>query len=506
MSKVIVLDFGGQYSQLIVRRVREAGIYCEIYPCSTPVEKWAQGVQGIILTGGPKSVYAETAKQCSPDVLTLGVPVLGICYGTQWITHQLGGQVGSMEKPEYGPVDIKLKKHPLFEDVPDETVVWMNHPDGVMAQPQGFDILAHTAHCPAAAIADDSRRIYGMQFHPEVVHTPCGVQMLQNFLYRICGCEQDWRIDTMIDEWTQNIKEQAGGGKVLCALSGGVDSTVAAVLVHRAIGDRLTCVFVDHGLLRKDEATQVLKTYEQLGLHVVHVNAAERFLNKLKGITSPEEKRKIIGREFIAVFEEEAAKLGEMDFLVQGTIYPDVIESGGDGAATIKSHHNVGGLPDNMAFTGLIEPLRLLFKDEVRALGEALMIPEELVWRQPFPGPGLAIRVLGEITPERLDIVRESDAIFREEIANAGLQKQVWQYFTVFTPLRTVGVMGDERTYDYVVALRAVISTDAMTVEAAELPYAVLKLVMNRIINEVKGVNRVVYDLTSKPPGTIEWE
>ena len=508
MQKVIVLDFGGQYNQLIVRRVREAGVYCEILPCDAAVDSWAdETLAGVILTGGPQSVYDPHAKYCDPKVLQLGVPVLGICYGQQWLAHQLGGNVGPMRAREYGATQTTfVTTHPLFDGVESPGVVWMNHNDGVTEMPQGMTCLAHTENCAVAAMGDDTRRIYAVQFHPEVAHTVNGSKILSNFLYHICHCQGGWKMDAVVDSMVAAIREQVGDRKVLCGLSGGVDSSVAAVLVHRAIGDNLTCVFVDHGLLRKDEGDQVMETFSKnLGLHIVRADAGPRFLAKLAGVTDPEQKRKIIGHEFITVFQEEAKKIGAVDFLVQGTIYPDVIESGMGQSAVIKSHHNVGGLPANVGF-GLVEPLRLLFKDEVRALGEALGIPHDMVWRQPFPGPGLAIRILGDITEEKLHIVRESDAILREEIANAGLQEQIWQYFTVFTPLRTVGVMGDERTYDHVLAIRAVTSTDAMTVEAAEIPYPLLKKIMNRIINEVPGVNRVVYDITSKPPGTIEWE
>ena len=508
MQKIIVLDFGGQYNQLIVRRVRECGVYCEIHPCNTPIDSFADdALRGVILTGGPQSVYDPHAKWCDPKVLALGVPVLGICYGQQWLVHTLGGHVGPMEAREYGATQTRFDAHPLFGSLAADGIVWMNHNDAVTQLPSGFTAIAHTVHCACAAIADDARKLYGVQFHPEVAHTQNGVEMLRHFVRDLCGCACDWKMENVVDSMIADIRRQVGTGKVLCALSGGVDSSVAAVLVHRAVGDQLTCVFVDHGLLRKDEGDQVMTTYAQkLGLNIHRVNAGPRFLQKLQGVTDPEQKRKIIGNEFISVFQQQAQDIGAVDFFVQGTIYPDVIESGMGQADVIKSHHNVGGLPEDIGFKGLVEPLRLLFKDEVRALGIALGIDPEMVWRQPFPGPGLAIRILGDITEDRLRIVRDSDAILRQEIASAGLQQDVWQYFTVFTPLRTVGVMGDSRTYDHVLAIRAVTSTDAMTVEAAELPWPVLKTIMNRIIGEVPGVNRVVYDITSKPPGTIEWE
>ncbi|MDR1192728.1 MAG: glutamine-hydrolyzing GMP synthase [Peptococcaceae bacterium] len=517
-ERVVVLDFGGQYNQLIARCVREAGVLAEILPYDTSLAAMLadpRQLKGIIMTGGPDSVYAPGALTCDPAIFQAGVPVLGICYGMQLMTRFLSGQVGAGGGPEFGHTEITFAAHPLFAELAAQEKdepgagrhVWMNHNDAVLQAPPGFQTIARTDRCPNAAFADDQRRLYGLQFHPEVRHTPGGRQILRNFCFSVCACRGDWQMSDLTVSLVDDIRRQAGDGQVLCALSGGVDSSVAAVLVHKAIGSRLTCVFVDHGLLRQHEATEVMAFYrETLGMNIIPVDAADRFLGKLAGVTDPERKRKIIGGEFIRVFEEEARKLGGADYLVQGTIYPDVIESGHGKAAVIKSHHNVGGLPPDISFKGLIEPLRSLFKDEVRRLGEALGIPRALVWRQPFPGPGLAIRIMGEITAERLRIVRESDWIFREEVAKAGLDQAIWQYFTVFTGVRTVGVMGDDRTYDHVIALRAVTSSDAMTVEFAELPYALLAKVSQRIINEVRGCSRVVYDITSKPPGTIEWE
>jgi GMP synthase (glutamine-hydrolysing) len=506
-EKIIVLDFGGQFNQLIARRVRELGVYCEVLPCDTPVGEYRDdSLRGIILTGGPQSVHEADSLACPPETFEAGVPVMGICYGMHLISHMLGGTTREAEAGEYGLTRFTARPHALFAGVEAESVVWMNHRDQVETLPVGFAPIGSTGNCPIAAFAGDAKKLYGVQFHPEVQHTVHGTRILKNFLFGICGCEGGYFAGDMIEELVREVRETVGGAPVLSALSGGVDSSVASVLVHRAVGDNLTCIFVDHGLLRKGEAGQVLRTYrDHLGLNVIAVDASRRFLDRLRGVTDPEQKRKIIGNEFIRVFEEESARVNA-DYLVQGTIYPDVIESGRGPSASIKSHHNVGGLPENMRFKGLIEPLRMLFKDEVRVLGESLGIDRSLVWRQPFPGPGLAVRVMGEVTEEKLRVLRESDAIVREEIEKAGLNESLWQYFAVHTGVRTVGVMGDARTYDSCIAVRAVASTDAMTAAAAEIPYPVLTKLTSRIINEVRGVNRVVYDITSKPPGTIEWE
>ncbi len=505
-ERIAVLDFGAQYNQLIARRVREAGVFSELLPYNAPLSRIrGDALSGVILSGGPDSAYWEGAKRCDPGVFELGVPVLGVCYGMQLMAQQLGGRVGEAPVREFGRTAIRFAKSPLFAGVDSETV-WMTHNDAVLALPQGFRTIAATEHCPIAAFADDAHRLYGIQFHAEVAHTPQGERIFRNFLQNICGCACTYSVAGLSDALIDQVRAQVGDARVLGALSGGVDSSVASVLVHRAVGDRLTCIFVDHGLLRENEAEEVLGFYrDKLRLNVVAVDARRRFLDRLAGVTEPERKRRIIGEEFIRVFEEEAKKLGGADYLLQGTIYPDVIESGTETGATIKSHHNVGGLPRDVGFKGLVEPLRMLFKDEVRALGEHLGIAHELVWRQPFPGPGLAVRILGEITEEKLAILRRSDAILREEIRLAGLAEQIWQYFTVFTGIRSVGVMGDLRTYDYTIGVRAVTSTDAMTVEWAELPYPLLRRISERIIAEVPHVNRVVYDITSKPPGTIEW-
>ncbi len=505
---VVVLDFGGQYNQLIARRVRECNVYCEVLPYTAEIEKIkALQPKGIIFTGGPNSVYEENAPMYSKEIFELGVPVLGICYGNQLMAHVLGGKVSGAEKREYGKTEITLGDSLLFDGIGRENICWMSHTDFVAALPEGFCGTAKTAATPYAAYENREKKLYSVQFHPEVNHTPFGKQMLQNFLYKVCGCKGDWRMADYAKTTIAALKEKIGDKKVLCALSGGVDSSVAAVLIHKAVGKQLTCIFVDNGLLRKNEGDEVEAVFrEKFDINMVRANAQGRFLGKLAGVTAPEKKRKIIGEEFIRVFEAEAKKIGTVDFLVQGTIYPDVIESGAGDASVIKSHHNVGGLPEHVDFKEIIEPLRNLFKDEVRQLGIELGIPENLVWRQPFPGPGLAVRVIGEITEYKLDILREADAIFREEIAKAGLDRDINQYFAVITDMKSVGVMGDGRTYDYTLALRAVTTTDFMTADWAKIPYGVLETCSNRIVNEVKHVNRIVYDITSKPPATIEWE
>ena len=508
---IVILDFGGQYTQLIARRVRECRVYCEVLPWhAAAAEVEARRPAGIILSGGPSSVTDRDAPRCDPALYALGIPVLGICYGMQLTAAMLGGSVERAAEREYGRVNVRVKAQTgLLEGLPAESACWMSHTWQVGALPPGFAALAETDNCPVAARADDARRIYGVQFHPEVTHTACGKAVIRNFLMGICGCRGDWTMDAYAETAVARIRETVGSsGTVLLALSGGVDSSVAAALLQRAIGDRLTCVFVDHGLLRKGESEQVCRVFgERFPVRFARVDASERFFADLAGVTDPEAKRKIIGRDFIEVFKEKARTLGKMDYFAQGTIYPDVIESGQSAnAAVIKSHHNVGGLPKELGFTELIEPLRMLFKDEVRALGEALGLPSELVWRQPFPGPGLAIRVIGEVTRAKVEIVRESDAVFREEIAAAGLGREVDQYFTVLTGVHSVGVMGDERTYDYTVALRAVTTDDFMTADWARLPYDLIARVSERIVNEVAHVSRVVFDVTSKPPASIEWE
>ena len=509
MKKVLVLDFGGQYNLLVARRVRECGVYCEIKSFRMSMEEVrAFAPDALIFTGGPATVFEPNAPMVDKALFEMGVPVLGICYGEQLMMHLLGGQCRKAETREYGKVELThTGTSPLFAGVPEKAIYWMSHGVEVERMAPGFEIIASTEGCRHAAVQCADQQLYGVQFHPEVLHTEYGTQILKNFLYTICGFAPEWTMASYLEEAVAECRRQIGDGRVLLALSGGVDSSVAAALLQRAVGDQLTCIFVDHGLLRENEAAEVIGFYrDKLNLNIIAVDARERFLKKLAGVTEPERKRKIIGEEFIRVFEEEAKKLGGADYLLQGTIYPDVIESGSAGSAVIKSHHNVGGLPKDVDFKGLVEPLRMLFKDEVRALGEHLGIAHALVWRQPFPGPGLAIRVLGDITEEKLQILRRSDAILREEIRLAGLSEKIWQYFTVFTGMRSVGVMGDLRTYDYAIGVRAVTSTDAMTVEWAEIPYPVLRRISKRIIAEVPHVNRVVYDITSKPPGTIEWE
>lgn len=506
---VVVLDFGGQYNQLIARRVREAHVYAELMPYQTSAEQIKEKEPiGIIFTGGPKSVYEEGAPVCDEKILELGIPILGICYGSQLLSMKLGGHVASAPAGEYGKTDIQYDpSNVLLQDMDPESICWMSHMDYIDKAPDGFEILATTGACPVAAFANDEKKIYGVQFHPEVQHTVKGQSILERFLFDICGAKGDWDMNDYAKQSIEKIRERVGDKKVLLALSGGVDSSVCAVLLHKAIGKNLTCVFVDTGLMRKFEPEEVENVFQkQFDMNLVHVKAEQRFLEKLAGVTEPEKKRKIIGEEFIRVFEEEAKKIGKVHFLAQGTIYPDVVESGVGDAALIKSHHNVGGLPDHVDFEEIIEPLRELFKDEVRELGEELGLPRHMVWRQPFPGPGLAIRVIGEITKEKLDLLRDVDFIFRDEIAKAGLDEKIWQYFAVLTDMRSVGVMGDERTYDYTVALRGVTSVDAMTADWARIPYDVLGEVSNRIINEVGHINRIVYDVTSKPPATIEWE
>lgn len=510
MDKILVLDFGGQYNQLIARRVRSERVYAEIksYDAITAADIKAAGYKGVIFTGGPNSVSDENSPHFDAAVLSLDIPVLGICYGHQLMAYMAGGEiVSAMSGSEYGRTEVYADKCALFEGVPEKSVFWMSHTDYVKRVPEGFRVTAHTDSCPCAAMADEERKLYGVQFHPEVTHSEFGQTVLRNFIFKVCGCKADWNVGDFAESSIEKYRRELKGKKVLLALSGGVDSSVAAVLLHKAIGDGLTCVFVDHGLLRKDEGDYVESLFKgKFGLNLIRVNARERFLEKLAGVTEPEKKRKIIGEEFIRVFEEQARRIGDIEVLAQGTIYPDVVESGKGKAATIKSHHNVGGLPENMLFSEIVEPLRLLFKDEVREIGLKLGLPENMVFRQPFPGPGLGVRVIGEITEEKLAILREADAIFREEMAKGGCEKLSNQYFAVITDCRSVGVMGDFRTYGYTVALRAVTTDDFMTAAWTRLPYKVLEAASSRITNEVKNVTRVVYDITSKPPATVEWE
>ncbi len=507
-DRVLVVDFGAQYAQLIARRVRECKVYSEIIPYATPAEEIAKKEpKGLIFSGGPCSVYEEGAPRPDPAIFDLGIPILGICYGHQLIARELGGEVKSTDSREYGRVELQAEDGSvLLRELPVTQNVWMSHGDSVVHAPAGFTSIAHTTGSPVAAMENRERGIYGVQFHPEVAHTPLGMDILKNFLYQACDCLPNWTMVSIIEQMTEEIRAQVGNSKIICGLSGGVDSAVAAVLVHRAVGDQLTCVFVDHGLLRMREGEQVEDTFRRhFKMNLVHVKAQERFLERLSGVTDPERKRKIIGTEFIRVFEEVAKDFEDAQFLVQGTLYPDIIESGTKDAARIKSHHNVGGLPDDLQFK-LVEPLRALFKDEVRAVGEELGLPEEIVWRQPFPGPGLAVRIIGAVTEERLEILREADDVVMQEIKKAGLYREIWQSFAVLPDIRSVGVMGDERTYAYPIIVRAVISEDAMTADWARIPYDVLERISNRVINEVRGVNRVALDISSKPPATIEWE
>lgn len=505
---VVVLDFGGQYNQLITRRIRELNVYSELLPPTvTADEIKAMGVKGIVFSGGPNSVYAEGAPTVDPAIFELGIPILGICYGMQLMAQHFAAKVERAEVREYGKATIEVRTDAvLYQGQPKEQQVWMSHSDLVIAPPEGFRVDASTNHAPVAAMSHPERDLYAVQFHPEVNHSVYGQDMLRNFLYNVCGCTGNWTMDSYVDEAIAAIRRQVGDKKVLCALSGGVDSSVTAVLVHKAIGDNLTCMFVDHGLLRKNEADLVMQTFaEHFKMNVVKIDASERFLNRLQGVADPEWKRKIIGEEFIRLFEEESKQLGHFDFLAQGTLYTDIVESGTATAATIKSHHNVGGLPEDMQFE-LVEPLKSLFKDEVRTLGSELEISDEIVWRQPFPGPGLAIRIIGEVTKDKLDLLKEADFVVRDEIRKSGLEREIWQYFAVLPDLKSVGVMGDERTYAHTIGIRAVTSKDGMTADWARIPYDVLERLSNRLVNEVPHVNRVVYDITSKPPATIEWE
>ncbi|MCR8643029.1 glutamine-hydrolyzing GMP synthase [Paenibacillus sp. N1-5-1-14] len=505
---IVVLDFGGQYNQLIARRIRDLGVYSELIPFNTPAEKIKEmNPRGIVFSGGPSSVYGEGAPQVDPGVYELNVPIMGICYGMQLMAHQMNGKVERASKREYGKSEVEfVAGSRLVEGLENNQLVWMSHGDHVVELPEGFVLDASTESAPIAAMSNPNKQFYAVQFHPEVRHSVQGNEMIRNFVYNVCGCTGDWSMVTFVEDAIREIREQVGDRKVLCALSGGVDSSVVAILIHKAIGDQLTCMFIDHGLLRKGEAESVMETFVgKFDMHVVKIDARDRFLGKLAGVDDPEQKRKIIGNEFIYCFQEESEKMGQFDFLAQGTLYTDIVESGTATAQTIKSHHNVGGLPEDIKFE-LIEPLKTLFKDEVRKVGEECGLPEAIVWRQPFPGPGLAIRVLGEVTEDKLHIVRESDAILRDEIAKAGLDREIWQYFTALPNMKSVGVMGDERTYSYTVGIRAVTSIDGMTADWARIPWDILEKISVRIVNEVENVNRIVYDVTSKPPATIEWE
>ncbi len=508
MEKILILNFGGQYISLIARRVRELGVFSEILHYSSSIDEIKKGgYKGIILSGGPASVYVDNAPKPTDEIFNLGIPILGICYGAQYMASSLGGKVDNSNVKEYGDTVVNVDNNSLlFSNLETSINCWMSHTDYIKEVPKGFSVTASTNNCPVAAMENIDKNFYAVQFHPEVADTPKGIDIIKSFLYNACKCSGGWEMTSFTLKAIEDIKAQVGSGKALCALSGGVDSSVAALLVHKAIGRNLTCVFVDHGLLRKNEGDEVEKAFEKFGLNFIRVNAQERFLSKLKDVVDPEEKRKIIGTEFIRVFEEEANKIGEVDFLVQGTIYPDIVESGVKGSALIKSHHNVGGLPKNIKFKGLVEPLRELYKDEVRTVGLELGLPKSLIMRQPFPGPGLGVRIIGKITAERVEILQEADAIFRQEIAESGLDTEINQYFAVLTDMRSVGVMGDHRTYFYTVALRAVITSDFMTARWAFIPHEILAKVSSRIVNEVKGVSRVVYDITTKPPATVEWE